>query len=416
MSDPDRPAVDVGWLDVSAGASGDMLLGALVGAGVPLATLQEAVDALGLPERVTLHAEQTVRAGLAATRIHVETPEPAGPRHPADIAALLAGSALLPAVRDRAGAVFDRLARAEAGVHGCAVADVHFHEVGALDALADVVGVCAGLAALGLRRLVASPLAVGSGHVRGEHGLLPVPVPAVLALLAAAGAPTLAGPVAHEACTPTGAALLAAWVTDWGPLPPLVPTAVGVGAGSRDTAGAANVVRLVVGRATAPEPDGDGPEPEPAVLLEANVDDLDPRVWPTVLDALLGEGAADAWLTPVLMKKGRPAHVLSVLAAPGAVPALRRAVFTYTSTIGLRETDVRKRPLPRTERTVDVDGCAVRVKLSSLDGQVLTAQPEFEDVVAAATALGRPVRAVLALAAERARAGGADRPKGSPAR
>jgi uncharacterized protein (TIGR00299 family) protein len=240
----------VGWVDASSGASGDMLLGALVGAGVPLVVISAAVDAVA-PEHVALHPEQVSRNGFAATRCHVEVADSDTHRTWRDIAALLAEADLPEAVRTRAHATFERLAVAEAEVHGTAPDEVHFHEVGALDAIADVVGVCAGLQHLGLEQLVVSPVAVGSGFVRGAHGSMPVPPPAVAWLLR--GRPSYSGPPSApemELCTPTGAALLTANATDFGPQPRMTVQAVGVGAGGRDPEGHANVLRLFVGVST----------------------------------------------------------------------------------------------------------------------------------------------------------------------
>jgi len=372
------------WVDASAGASGDMLLGALVGAGVPLAVLQDAVDAVS-PEPVALRAEQVTRAGFAATRVHVEVADSVHHRTWRDVRAMLTDAP------PTAVAAFERLAVAEGAVHGHDPLDVHFHEVGALDAIADVVGVCAGFAHLGAAQVVVSPVAVGSGSVRGAHGVLPVPPPAVIELLR--GVPSYAGPGVGESCTPTGAALLATLATSWGPQPPLVTDRVGVGAGGRDPETHANVLRMLVG---APTP---GTERlEVLEVLEANVDDLDPRVWPAVLEALLGAGARDAWLTPVLMKKGRPAHTLHALVAAPEAEAVRAAFFAQTSTIGVRSTTVQRVALPRAEVEVTVGGRVVRVKVTPS-----TAQPEYDDVLAAARALDRPVRDVLAEASARAR-------------
>jgi hypothetical protein len=390
--------VTVAWVDASAGASGDMLLGALVGAGADLAVLQAAVDALGT-EPVRLTASSVTRAGLAATKVEVAAPASDVRRTWPDIRALIEGADLAAPVRDLALDVFARLARAEAAAHGIPADEVHFHEVGALDSLADVVGVCAALHDLAVTAVHCTPVALGQGSVRTEHGLLPVPGPAVLAVLAEVGAPAGAGDVEGEACTPTGAALLAATVTGWGGLPDLRVSTTGTGAGSRDTAGWPNVLRVVLGQPVTSEGDGGH-----AVVLEANVDDLDPRVWPGVLTALLAAGASDAWLTPILMKKGRPAHTLSVLAPPDAVGAVRRVMFTESSTIGVREHRVTKQALARETRTVRVGGAEVRVKVALLDGQVVNVSPEYDDVAAAAVALGRPVKAVLAAAAAAAHA------------
>ncbi len=380
----------IGWLDCSAGMSGDMLLGALVDVGVPLAVLQAAIDVVA-PEPVLLTATTVTRGGIGATRVHAETADSTTTRTWADVRQLLAQ--LDGPVAATALAAFRRLAEAEAGVHRGATDDVHFHEVGALDAIADVVGAAAGLHHLGLAELVVSPVAVGSGTTRGAHGPLPVPVPAVLALLV--GVPVQAGAVAHEACTPTGAALVAATASSYGVLPAMTVTRSGTGAGGRDPAEVANVVRLVIGERTS--------DPSTALMLETNVDDLDPRLWPTVLDRLLAAGASDAWLTPILMKKGRPAHTLSVLLAHERRAAVLRVVFTETTTIGVREWSVDKTALARTETTVEVGGQVIRVKRVTLDGKQVNAMPEYDDVLAAAQALGQPVKQVLGLAQARCR-------------
>jgi uncharacterized protein (TIGR00299 family) protein len=380
----------VGWLDLGSGVSGDMLLGALVGAGVPLATLSAALEPLGLP--ITLRREDVRRGGLAAVRVHVAGPAGEQPHRTwADVRDLL--DRLPEPLRSSACGVFAALARAEAAVHGVPADDVHFHEVGALDAVADVVGVCAGVAALGLDRLVASPIALGGGYVRTAHGRLPVPGPAVLALLADAAAPGHGGGAEEELATPTGVALVTALASDFGQLPPMRPAGTGTGAGGRDPADRPNVVRLVVGEALAAD------RPHQVVVLEANVDDLDPRAWPAVLADLLAAGALDAWLTPVLMKKGRPAHVVSALAEPVAVPAVRAVLFRGTTTLGVRESVVARQVLARRLHTVDVGGQPVAVKLGlGPDGEVVNAMPEWEDVVRAAAALDRPVKSVLAQA------------------
>jgi uncharacterized protein (TIGR00299 family) protein len=376
--------VTIGWLDLAAGASGDMLLGALVDAGVPLEVPADAVA--GLPvEPIGLSVEQVTRHGLGATRVHVHAPASPHRRTWRDVREILAAANLAPAVRDGALAVFERLAVAEGRVHRVAPDEVHFHEVGSLDALADVVGVVAGFEHLGLDRLSASPVALGSGTARGAHGVVPIPGPAVLELLT--GVPVLAGPVPAETCTPTGAALLAARVTEWTTLPPMRVQRTGCGAGGRDPAELPNVVRLVLG-----EP---GDEPAAAVVLETNVDDLDPRLWPGVLEALLAAGASDAWLTPIVMKKGRPAHTLSALCPLGTVPAVRAAVFATTSTIGLRTVAVGKVALDRTQAAVDVLGGRVGVKVARSGGRVVNVSVEFDDVAALARAQRLPVKEVL---------------------
>jgi uncharacterized protein (TIGR00299 family) protein len=385
----------IGWVDASAGAAGDMLLGALVGAGVPVEVVRAAVDAVS-PEPAALEVEQVRRAGLAATRCHVRVSESTTHRTWADVRGLLDAADLDAAVAGRSYAVFERLAAAEAAVHGTSPDDVHFHEVGALDAIADVVGVCAGLAYLGLARLVVSPVAVGSGRVRAAHGSMPVPVPAVTELLR--GVPSLAGPASMESCTPTGAALLVTQATEWGAQPAMVVDQVGVGAGSRDPETHPNVVRLLVGAAVS------GAGADEPWLLETNLDDLDPRLLPGVLGSLLALGALDAWLTPILMKKGRPAHTLSVLVADGLVEAARDLVFAETTTLGVRATRVQRALCDRELATVDVGGQPVVVKIATWRGRRVNVQPEYDSVAAAAQTLRRPVVEVLAEAAARARA------------
>ncbi|MGH8970586.1 MAG: nickel pincer cofactor biosynthesis protein LarC [Actinomycetes bacterium] len=378
------------WFGCHAGASGDMFLGALVDAGAPLEDMQAAVDAIGV-EPVRLSSRPVTRGGLGATKVDVHTSRTQVVRTWGNIRGLLEAAELAEPVRARALDVFARLAQAESAVHRVSPEQVRFHEVGALDAVADVLGSCAGLHALDVQAAVASPVALGNGMVRSEHGLLTVPGPAVLELLSAVGAPVYAGDVHHEMCTPTGAALLAATVTRWGGLPPMRVAATGSGAGRRDLSEVPNALRVVLG-----EPVVEEPAPTAELVVEANVDDLDPRLWPGILARLLDAGASDAWLTPIVMKKGRPAHTLSVLTGPDHADAVRRVVFTESSTIGVREHPVGKRALARQEHTVIVDGIRVRVKVSVLDGVAVNASPEFDDVAAAAARLGRPVKAVLA--------------------
>jgi uncharacterized protein (TIGR00299 family) protein len=378
----------IGWLDLSSGVSGDMLLGALVDSGVPIELMQAELDRFQLP--ISLRAEQVSRGGLAATHVQViaEEPDPV-PRRLADVRALLAR--LSPRIAEAANGTFELLARAEAKVHGIRMDDVHFHEVGALDALADVAGVCAGFASLQLTALTAGPIALGGGSVATAHGRLPVPGPAVLELLRDSGA-AVSGGGDLELCTPTGAALVTSITTGYGPLPPLQISATGSGAGSRETPGRANMVRLVLGDAIAPAP-------TVAVIIAANVDDLDPRAWPHVLEALFAAGADDAWLTPILMKKGRPAHTVSALVSADHADAIRAVLFRQTTTLGVRETPASKTALAREFRSVTVDGQIIAVKIGrDADGQPVNSMPEWDDVVRAAAALGQPVKRVLARA------------------
>ena len=412
------------WVDASNGAAGDMLLGALLDAGASLDVVRAAVAAVA-PEPVDVTVEATRRHGLRCARAVVQVADSTTHRGLGDVLALVRAGALAPAVEAFAVAVFTRLATAEARVHGSTVDEVHFHEVGALDAVADVVGCAAALADLDLlpggRRgagaeVVVGTIALGSGRARSAHGSIPVPVPAVLALLEGSGARATAGPGqdgegGRELCTPTGAALLLELADAFGPMPAMVVGAVGVGAGTADPPAAANVLRAVVGEATsrpgaagptsaAPPPPGPGWREDDLHVVEATVDDMDPRLWPDVLDALHAVGAVDAWAAPVLMRHGRPGHVLTALAPPPVLEAVRTAVVVHTTSLGVRSSPVTRRALARTSVGVDVDGHEVSVKLGHLDGAVVTAQPEHADAAAAAAALGLPVRAVI----DRARA------------
>ncbi|GAA2166940.1 MULTISPECIES: nickel pincer cofactor biosynthesis protein LarC [Glycomyces] len=440
----------IAWLDCSAGASGDMFLGALADAGVDLAVMQAAVDALGT-EPIRLRAKKVTRHGLVGTKVDVEAPEVATDRRWRSIRAMLEGAELDAAVRRSALDAFARLAAAEAAAHGIDVEDVHFHEVGALDSIADIVGAAAGLAALGIERLTVSTVTVGGGTTRGSHGSIPLPAPAVLRVLADAGAPVV-GAVPYEACTPTGAAIIAAAASGFGSMPELVVEQIGVGAGGRDPQERANLLRLVIGREVVParrtgaahvhhdghehhehgaghahEHAGHGtaapehsthdhgapaaqgnpvsgsaaqaaaPGAKP-VVIETNVDDLDPRLWPAALAALLAAGASDAWLTPILMKKGRPAHTVHVLCRPEMIDAVRSALVRHTTTIGMRSYEIEKYALERQYTHVNVDGHEIGVKIALERGEVVNASVEYEDAAAAAAALGRPLKVVIAQA------------------
>lgn len=386
------------WLDVTAGVAGDMVLGALVDAGADLADVQRSVD-LALPGTVRLEAAVVQRAGLRATKIDVRALTQNHPhRRWTEIRTRIADAGLPEPVAVRASAVFRQLAEVEATAHGVDVDDVEFHEVGSWDSIADVVGTCAALHLLEVEEVVATRIALGSGTVRAAHGVLPVPVPAVLSL---SEGWSVEGGGQGELATPTGMALVTTYATAQGPLPALDVVASGTGAGTRDPSDRPNVVRVVLGRRSTAETSA-----RPMVVVEANVDDLDPRIWPTVLTALLEAGAADAWLTPILMKKGRPAHVLSVLGDPQLAPALRDRVLELTSTIGVRQTTVERWALDRGWADVTVAGGRVAVKVAHRDGVVVHATPEFDDVAALADDLGRPVREVLGAAIAAAEAAG----------
>jgi uncharacterized protein (TIGR00299 family) protein len=356
-------------LELFCGASGDMLLGALVDAGVPVEALQERVAALGLPG-LALSARRVDQQGIAATKVDVTCPESHHHRHLPDIERIIGAAKLPDGVADRAMATFRALAEAEAAVHDMPIEQVHFHEVGALDAIADVVGVVAGLQFLGVQSLSCRAIPFSHGTVRCAHGLLPVPAPAVLRL--AEGLPTEPLDVSGETVTPTAAALLRTLVSDWGPAPTMTVHRHGYGAGSK-TFPRANVLRLTLG-----ERHG-GTASATLTLLETNLDDMNPEWLPRVLDRLLAAGARDAWLTPILMKKGRPAHTLSALCDPASAPAVRDAMYAHTTSLGIRETPLQRHHLEREIVPVDTPFGTVRLKVAMLPDGQQRAAPEFDD-------------------------------------
>jgi uncharacterized protein (TIGR00299 family) protein len=386
--------VRVAWFHCFSGVAGDMVLGALLDAGADLGAVRASLDRLGV-DGWELGSETVQRAGLRATRAVVRAPEdPAHPRHFTDIRSILTGAELGARVRDRAVAVFERLATVEGRLHGIPPEEVHFHEVGALDAIVDVVGSCAALELLGVDAVRTSPVTVGLGSVRARHGELPNPAPATVELLAGAGIAVVGADTPVELATPTGAAILAALSSGCGPLPALTPSAVGYGAGGADTPGRANVVQVVIGEAAAEEPAVvTGAPGQPMVELAANVDDATGEVLAHTVAALLAAGANDAWVTPIVMKKGRPAHTLHALCDPTAVATVGAVLVAESGSLGLRATTVQRWPQARQEITVDVDGQRVRAKRAGHRIKV-----EHDDAVAAAEALGRPLREVLAAA------------------
>jgi pyridinium-3,5-bisthiocarboxylic acid mononucleotide nickel chelatase len=378
------------WVDATAGVAGDMLLGALVDAGAPLAVLQGAVDAV-IPGSIRLASTLVTRAGMRATKVDVHpTVRDQAHRSWRDIQALLERADLAAGVGEQVRRVFQRLAAAEARVHGLAADEVHFHEVGSWDSIADIVAVCAALDFLGVTSMSCSAVALGAGRVVTSHGHLPVPVPAVLEM--SAGWRVLSGGEG-ELATPTGMALLTALSQESCDLPVMSVRTVGVGAGTADVPGRPNVVRVVLGDRS----DRPGQPDEPVIMsvLETNVDDMDPRVWPTVLASLLDAGAADAWLVPIIMKKGRPAHTLAVLAPVHRRDDLRRLMLELTSTIGVREVAVTRVALDRFWVPLPVAGGQVRLKVAHRGGEVVHATPEFDDAVEVAAERSVPVRRVL---------------------
>lgn len=389
----------IAYFDCFAGISGDMTLGALLDAGLPQTALEGMLRQLPLTSW-ELTVERVIKQGLAATSVQVHVAAAGQPhRHLADIIQILDGSNLPAVVRDRATAVFKRLADAEAAVHGTSPDEVHFHEVGAVDSIIDVVGAVAGLHWLGIESVQASPLPLGHGFVRAAHGLLPVPAPAVMQLLAQRGIPVRDLDAAGELVTPTGAALLAALADEFGHYPLMVVRAVGLGAGQRDMP-FPNVLRVVIGDAD-PKPNSATRHTyavEQLLVVETNLDDMNPEIIAFVSQRLLASGALDVWHTPIVMKKGRPATLLSVLCRPVDGPRLTEVILSETSSLGVRQRLVDRVALPRRIDEVTTPWGPVRVKVGLLADGTAKAAPEYEDCQRLAAAAGVALREVYAAA------------------
>ena len=370
-----------------------MILGALLDLGVPARIVRDAIRALGVGE-ITMRVRKVRRGSLSARWVNFRgEPRTARDRRWKSIRALLESAELAPGVRERSLRVFSRLAQAEAKVHGIDPDEVHFHEVGALDALSDIVGVSVALEHLGVERLSCSPIALGRGVVESDHGRLPLPAPATLELLV--GIPTYPYDVEWETLTPTGAALLAALCQDFGPMPPLVPRAQGFGAGEQRPGPMPNVVRAVLG-----EVDG-VLEHDVVSVIETNLDDMKPEQLPYLMERLLGDGALDVSLSPLAMKKGRPGHLLRVIARPGERDALARRILLESSAIGVRYSLMPRLKLARESRTVDTRFGRIRVKLVRLPDGGAMASAEYEDCARAARKHDVPIDEIYR-AAERA--------------
>lgn len=379
------------YFDCFSGASGDMLLAALIDAGAPEAEVRRALEALDL-QGWSLDVTDTARAGMQAARARVAVTGSGPARTYRDVVALVERAGLPDGIARRVLDVFGRLASAEAGVHGVDVANVHLHEVGATDALVDVVGVAAALEYLAPERCYCSPIATGTGTVETDHGTLPLPAPAVAELLR--GIP-IYGRGRDELVTPTGAAILVHACSSFGELPDMRIEAIGYGAGARSD-GTPNIVRVLVGDVSAV----DG---ERLVLLETNLDDLVPEMVPHVIDRLMDAGALDVWATPVIMKRGRPGILLSALADEAGRDAIVRELFRETTTLGIRTSAVDRRALERAIIEVEVSGAPVRVKIGILEGDAINYAPEFRDAQRVAVKLDRPLKDVYADALESAR-------------
>ncbi len=378
----------VAWFHCFAGIAGDMALGALIDAGADVDEIRSLLDRLALSDW-ELQVEPALRGGVSCTRVIVRGDDDVVVRTHAHIAALIHDAALPPRVAERALAVFQALAQVEGALHKRPTDQVHFHEVGGHDAIIDIVGTAAALEVLGVDQVTASAVATGTGMVRSAHGRLPNPSPAAVRLLE--GVPTYGRDTRVELTTPTGAALVATLASSYGPMPAMVVSSSGFGGGSSEIDELPNCTQVVVG-ATTPGSVGIG-DGQPALILETNLDDATGEQLGYAVAAALDAGALDAWITPVTMKKGRPGHVLHVLADGARADELRQVIHATTGTFGVRATAVERWPAARTFEEVSVDGMVVRMKVGY--GR---AKPEFEDVARIAAATGAPLHEVASRA------------------
>ncbi|MFZ9481638.1 MAG: nickel pincer cofactor biosynthesis protein LarC [Ilumatobacteraceae bacterium] len=394
------------WFHCFAGSAGDMTMASLIHAGASLTDVAAIVSGLPLDGYV-LSAEPVLRCGVASTHVLVAVHDEHAHDDPAhdhpthdhaphrpyrEVRALIEAADLPERVRQRALATFAVLAEVEGQMHRTSPDDVEFHEVGSVDAIVDVVGTCAALEVLGIDRIVCSPIAVGHGTVRAAHGVLPNPAPAVVELLARRQAPSRGIDDHRELATPTGVALMAALADTFGPMPAMSVESIGYGAGTADIPGRPNVVQVVVGteaaRTGATGNDGAG---QPVQSFEANVDDVSGEVLAHAIAALLAAGAHDAWATPIVMKKGRPAHTVHALCDPARAAEVAAVLVRETGSLGVRGSLIERWPQQRSQRTIDVHGHPVRIKYAEA-----TIKVEHDDALAVAAATGLPLRTVLA--------------------
>ena len=366
-----------------------MTLGALVDAGCDVEHLRAELRGLQVPGW-ELSAEKVWKNGIAATHVRVKTEDQQKHRSLSTILEILGASQLAPEVHRHASAVFQKLGEAEARVHDVPFEEIHFHEVGAVDAIVDIVGACIGFAALGIEKFACSPLNVGGGTAKMAHGVLPVPAPATANLLQ--GKPTYSNGVQRELVTPTGAALVATLCDSFGPQPPMTVSAIGYGAGTADLEGQPNVLRIMVGEAA--ERSVAGFDEEIAVI-EANLDDMNPQIYGYFLEKALAAGALDVYTTPVQMKKNRPGTLLTVLCKPQDTNALMSLIFAETTTFGARTYRAQRRVLPRESVNVTTRFGDVRIKLSRVNGRILHVAPEYDDCRKLAVEKNVPLQQVI---------------------
>jgi uncharacterized protein (TIGR00299 family) protein len=381
--------MNLAYFDCFSGISGDMTLGALVDAGCEVARLRSELQALQVPGW-ELSAEKVWKNGMAATYAKVKTEEQRGHRSLTEILEILRRSDLAPRVRDRARAVFQKLGEAEARVHDVPLEMIHFHEVGAVDAIVDIVGACIGFHALGIDKFACSPLNIGGGTTKMAHGVLPVPAPATANLLQ--GKPTYSNGVQRELVTPTGAAIVTTLCDTFGPQPPMTVSAIGYGAGTADLEGQPNVLRIMIGESTEKAVPG---YDEEICVIEANLDDMNPQIYGYFLERALAAGALDVYTTSVQMKKNRPGTLLTVLCKPQDANALTSLIFAETTTFGVRTTNAQRHILPREHVSVSTTFGDVRIKLSRANGRILHVSPEFEDCRKLAVEKNVPLQQVI---------------------
>jgi uncharacterized protein (TIGR00299 family) protein len=375
------------YFDCFSGISGDMTLGALVDAGLPLEVLRAELAKLNLPG-YTLSSEKVRRSGISATKVHVVLDEKDQPaRHLADISRIINGSSLSPVIQQKSLAIFHRLAEAEAKVHGTTPDRVHFHEVGAVDALVDIVGSVIGLEHLGITEIIGSPLNVGSGTVHTAHGKLPVPAPATVELLR--NIPLYSSSITFELTTPTGAAILSTLAASFGLLPQMKVDRIAHGAGNKDFSHTPNVLRLMIGELLPAYGE------DRSTLIETNIDDMNPQLYDHVIERLLAQGAQDAYLTPIIMKKGRPAILLSVLCDRMNTDAVLDTLFRETTSIGVRIGETGRKKLQREVRQVETSYGTVRVKVSRRGDEIMTVTPEYGDCKMLAEEKKVPLKSVI---------------------
>jgi len=383
------------YFDCFSGISGDMTLGALVDAGCPVEYLRSELQSLQVPGW-TLSAEKVWKNGMAATYVKVQTEDQQKHRSLTAILEILQNSRIAPQVRERAAAIFERLGRAESYVHDAPLEKIHFHEVGAVDAIVDIVGACIGFDALGIAKFASSPLNVGGGTAKMAHGILPVPAPATARLLQ--GAPTYSNGVQKELVTPTGAAIVATLCGSFGPQPPMTVSSIGYGAGTIDLEHQPNVLRIMIGQAAETSVAVPFGFDEEISVIEANLDDMNPQIYGHFQERALTFGALDVYTTPVQMKKNRPGTLLTVLCKPEDTQKLMDLIFAETTTIGARTYKAQRRVLPRESVTVTTAFGEVRMKVASVNGHIRQATPEYEDCRRLAVEKNVPLQQVITAA------------------